>query len=333
MNDGSCPEMSVVLVTPDRYDTIRKTLSHLREQTVKHRLEIVIVAPAADRLDLDETELKEFFQFHVIEVGEIKSTGKAIADGVHQARAPVVAYAEEHSYPGPNWAEALIKAHRHPWAAVGAVIANANPNTLTSWANLFTDFGPWVEPAQVGETRRLPWHHAAYKRAILLEYGPKLQTMLETEGILHSDLRAKGHRLYLEPGAKTNHVNVSLLSSYVRAEFNGGRLFGATRARSGYWSTLRRLIYIGTIPLIPLLRLKRVLRDVSRSGHAPNLLPRILPVLMVGLIAHAIGEVTGYALGPGDAAHRRVSFELNRYRHVRAEDRQAGKETFLSFHQ
>ena len=324
MNGSHPPDMSVVLVTPDRFDTIRKTVQHLRTQTVRDQLEIVIVAPSADRLELDASEPADFCQFHLVEVGEVKSTGKAIAAGIQQASAPVVTYAEEHSYPDSGWAEALIDAHRGPWSAVGSVMGNANPMSLISWANLFTDFGPWVEPAAAGEISHLPWHHAAYKRPILLEYGPRLQSMMETEGILHGDLRARGYRLYLEPAAKTNHVNVSLFTSYMSAEFHGGRMFGANRAGNNHWSIFKRLLYIGSVPLIPLMRLRRVLRDIHRSGHRRELLPRVLPVLITGLVAHAVGEVTGYALGDGDAAQRRVSFELNRYRHITAQDREAG---------
>jgi GT2 family glycosyltransferase len=119
MNDRSCPEMSVVLITPDRYDTVRKTISYLREQTVKHRLEIVIVAPSADRLNLEEPELKEFFTFSVVEVGEVTSIGAANCAGVQRANAPIVALGEDHAYPDPDWAEILIEAHQESWAAVG----------------------------------------------------------------------------------------------------------------------------------------------------------------------------------------------------------------------
>ena len=80
MNGSHPPDMSVVLVTPDRFDTIRKTVQHLRTQTVRDQLEIVIVAPSAKGLNLDESHLKEFCQFHLVEVGEIKSTGKAIVN-------------------------------------------------------------------------------------------------------------------------------------------------------------------------------------------------------------------------------------------------------------
>lgn len=314
--------MSVVLVTPDHYGAIRRTVRHLLAQAVRSRLELIIVAPSADKLDLDESELSEFHQFRVVEVGEIRSTGQAIAAGIRRASAPVVTYAEEHSYPDSGWAAALIEAHRQPWAAVGSVIGNANPNSTISWAHFYTDFGPYVEPAAAVETVCLGGHHTAYKRAILLEYGPMLDAMLENEVILNRDLHARGYRLYLEPRARAHHVNISLFTSHLRAEYNGGRLFGATRARHGQWSIFHRLLYIGAMPLIPLVRLWRVLGEIRRSGRQRTLLPRVLPALIIGLFAHSIGEVTGYALGAGDAAQRRVTFELNRYRHIAERDKQ-----------
>jgi len=319
--NGHClPDMSVVSVTADNYTTIRKVMQCLRNQTVRDRLEIVIVAPSADNLGMEVSEMKDFLRVCVVEAGEIRSTGRAIAAGVRRASAPVVAYAEEHAYPDPGWAEALIAAHRQPWAAVGSVIANANPSSMISWASLFSDFGPFVEPAEGGERRSLAWHHAAYKRAILLEYGPDLELMMETEGILHCDLRARGYRLYLEPAAKTFHLNVSLLLAYLASEYHGGRLFGAARARHGRWTGFRRLVYVGGMPLIPLVRLWRVLREIRRSGRAGGVLPRILPPLIMGLASHAVGEVTGYAAGAGEAAQRRVEFELHRSRYTRERD-------------
>jgi hypothetical protein len=320
-NDGCAAQMSVVLVTPDRYDNVRKTMEYLRAQTVANQLEIVIVAPSAATLNFDAADLTAFGRVRVVEVGEIKSTGRAIAAGVREASGPVVTYAEEHAYPAPGWAEALIKAHRQSWAAIGVAIANANPGSMISWASLFTDFGPWVEPAEAGEISHLPWHHAAYKRAVLVEYGPKLEAMLETEGILHRDLQAKGYRFYLEPAAKTNHVNISLLSSYVGAEFHGARILAANRAWSSKWSIFWGLLYICGMPLIPFIRLKRVLHHIFRSGRERELLPGILPALIIGLVADAFGQLAGYAFGAGDAVRRRVSFELNRYQHITEQDK------------
>jgi Glycosyl transferase family 2 len=308
-------KMSVVLVTPDRYDTIRKTMHYLREQTVRGRLEIVIVAPSAKGLQLNQSELKEFCQFRVVEVGAINSVGRAWAAGVREASAPVVVFTEDHCYPEPGWAETLIKAHRGPWVAVGPVMANANPASLTSWANFFVAYGRWAERAIAAETDDIPPHNSAYKRAILLEYGVALEAMLEVESLLHQDLRTKGYRLYWEPGAKTFHVNYTVMSSWVRAEFHYGRLFGA--ARSQTWPLLKRLIYIFVGPLIPFVRLRRVLTEIHRTGKQRDLLPMILPAVLIGLAAAATGEMFGYALGAGAASQGKWNLEFHRYRHLR----------------
>jgi hypothetical protein len=310
---SNSPEMSVVVVSLDSYERIRLTLAALIAQTAKHRLEIVIVAPSREGLNLDEANLQEFSGFQVVEVGPIRSTGAAMAAGFQKAQAPVVAYAEEHSYPFPTWAEALLLAHQKPWAAVGAAIVNANPGTFISWANLFADFGPSVEPALAGVTSQLAWHHVSYKRALLAGYETEqLQNLLETEGFLHQALQNRGYQLYREPAAKSNHVNVSNFFSLIRCEFVGGRLFGAARVRHNKWSVARRLIYILGSPLIPILRLRRTLQEVQRAGQFNKLFPQILPGVLTALLAHCLGEIFGYALGAGDAAWQRVPCELNR---------------------
>lgn len=320
MGTRSTLEMSVVLITPDRYGTIRETIRHLRAQTVKDRLEIVIVAPSREQLGLSEAELEDFLQFRVVEVGTIRSLGQAMAAGVRQACASVVVFGEDHCYPEPGWAVALVEAHRRGWDVVGPVMGNANPQSLTSWASFFAGLGRWAEPAVAGETDDLPPHNSSYKRTMLLDYGPALEAMLEVESLLHQDLRAKGQRLYWEPAAKVRHVSYTSLLSLMQAEFHYGRLFAATRMRR--WSLLRRLMYTIGGPLIPLVRLRRVLREIWRAGHQRQLLPGVLPALIVILASNAVGEMCGYAFGAGNAFQQRCTFDLDRYRHLAKRDRQ-----------
>lgn len=315
------PEMSVVTVTPGPYENVRKTVAHLRAQTVRERLELVIVAPSAATLPLGELEGQGFTGLRVAEVGRISSTGQAWAAGIDRATAPVVAFAEQHAYPDPGWAEALLRRHRESWAAVGPIMANANPTGMLSWAGFLLDFGAWAEPARAGPGFGVPPHNSAYKRALIVGYADALPALLEAEQVLHRELEAQGHELYLEPGATTRHLNVSRLTSYVRAGFLGGRIFGAARAQQGGWSPLRRVLYIGGAPLVPAVRLRRTVPRIRRSARHRGLLPRILPALVIGVVAHALGEAVGLALGPGDATRRRVNFELDRLRHVSERDR------------
>lgn len=316
VSDGRAAQMSVVLVTPNQYGAIRETMEQLQAQTVVDQLEIVIVAPSARALDCDPAHWSAFGRVRVVEIGEIKSTGKAIAAGVLESSAPVVSFAEEHAYPDPGWAEALIQAHRNTWAAISGTISNANPGNIVNWASFFTDFGPWAEPAAAGEICQLAWHHAAYKRGVLLEYGSELETLLETESLLHAKLQARGYRFYLEPAAKTKHVSISRLSSYIISQFNSARLFAANRARSQKWSPFRRLFSICRLPLVPFVRLGRIVREILRAGRKRELLPRILPPLILGVVADALGQVAGFAFGPGNAAQCMIKFELTRCQHA-----------------
>ena len=316
---GGSPEMSVVIVTPDGYKTIRKTMEHLRAQTARHRLEIVIVAPSAARLALPGRELDDFCRVDIVEVGEITSIAHAHAAGMRRASAPVVVLSEDHSFPEAGWAEALIEAHRGPWSVVGPVVRNANPDSLISWADFLLGYGTWLDPAPGGEISQLPGHNSSYKRAVLMNYDGELEAMLEAECVLHWDLTSKGHRLYLEPAAKTAHVNFARIGPWVPYLVHAARVFAAARARQ--WSPLRRLFYAGGAPLIPLVRLWRIRSEIRHPGRPSELWPRIIPALMVGLTLDAVGQALGYALGVGNASLKLSYFEFHRERHIKRKSR------------
>jgi len=315
MSEERAPLMSVVVVTPDDYLTVRKTIKHLRTQTVSRSLELVLVAPSLDGLKLEESEMRDFLGYRIVEVGPVHSTAKARAAGVCAATAPVVALTEDHAYPAPGWAEALIKRHQEDWAAVGPVMHNANPHSMTSWASFLVEYSPWLGPAESGECEHLPGHNGTYERDILLEYGDRLEEMLDAESILHWDLRAKGHRLWLESEARTFHQNFSNPASTIPLRFNGGRLFASARARA--WPAWRRIIFVLASPVIPLVRCFRITRDLRKPGRPRHLLPRLLPSLLFSLAFDGAGEMVGYAFGPGRAMANLSDMEFHRHRYIR----------------
>lgn len=315
------PAMSVIVISPDSYSTVRRTIRRLRAQNVSHQLEIVLVMPSVQSTDIDPGELNSFCGVQVIEISDMMSTARARALGVQRATAPVVAFVEDHAFPAKGWAEALIRAHQQPWAAVGPMMANANPRSLVSWVNLIIEYAEWMEPVSAGVKAHLPGHNGTYKRALLLEYGDRLEAMLEAESILQWDLRAKGHQLYLEPAAKTYHQNFSAPFSWIPLRVDGGRLFAASRART--WSPLRRLLYAFSAPLIPFVRFSRIVGELRRPGRARHLMPRAAPLLFAGLVADGAGEMIGYACGVGNAMRRLSDMEFHRERYLTKHDRLA----------
>ena len=315
MNPHHAPDMSVIVVIPDRYETIRKTMAHLQAQTVKPRLELVLVAPSAGALEPHLSELAGFCRVQRVEIGKVTSIARAYAAGIRRAGAPIVVFTEDHSFPDPDWAEALIQAHRPARAAVGPAIRNGNPDSLVSWADFFIAYGKWAEPAAAGPVDHLPGHNSSYQRNILLKYAPQLETMLEAESVLHWDLRSKGYQLYLEPAAKTSHLNFARLSSWIPVQFYAGRQFAATRAQN--WSWLLRLIFTAGAPLIPLVRLWRIQKYVRRSIQSLPLLLSLMPVLLLGLTLDGLGQMMGYAFGIGNALHKVAEYEFHREQHLK----------------
>jgi hypothetical protein len=199
-------------------------------------------------------------------------------------------------------------------------VTNANPRTAVSWANLLIEYMEWLHPASRGPTRHLPGHNSAYKRDVLLRYGATLGEWLEVESLLHWDLVANGLRLCLEPAARTGHLNYSRLSASIPLRFWGGKLFAARRRRG--WSAARRLLYIAGAPLIPVVRLARILRHLQRPGRRVPGLAGVLPLTAFLLVCNTAGELAGYALGAGSASKRLVDLDFRRERFVSEADRQ-----------
>jgi hypothetical protein len=320
---SNTPLISIVIATPDSYDVIRPTISYLARQTVRGSLEIVIVAPSRAQLKLNETPLPdpliEFARIQIVEVGTIRSIGRANAAGIRHATASLIALAEDHCFPDPQWAENLMRAHCGPWAAVGPAVRNANPRSAVSWADLFIGYGPWLWPTSAREADFLPGHNTSYKRAHLLAYGEQLEPMMEAETLLHWDLRKNGHRLFIDPSAQVAHMNFSLWQSWLPVQFYNGRLFAGARVREmALW---QRALFVVASPVIPGLRLWRIWTNL-RCGEQRRRFFSCFHALVIGLIMDGVGQLVGYAAGIGRAVDQVARFEFHRLRHIRHDDLQ-----------
>jgi Glycosyl transferase family 2 len=315
------PAMSVVLATPGDFTTIATTVRHLRRQSIASRLELVVVAPTAEALSADEQEFQGFWGHQIIGLGRIISVGRANAAGIRAARGAVVALAEDHCFPEPGWAEALLERYaRSDVAAVGPVFRNANPATLVSWCDFVIGYGPWMDPGTSGDQPFLAGHNSSYRKTILLELGAPLEELLEAETVLHMELRRRGHRLVLEPRARAAHTNIGRFGSWLPLQYHCGRVFAAERAK--HWGWPRRAFYAAASPLIPGVRFVRAIRHFSRSARPRPSVARLGPLLGLGLASDGLGQLVGYLSGAGGSSHQLTRFEFRRIDHVPESDRQ-----------
>ena len=310
--------LSVVMVSPDSFETIRTTVKALRRQTVAGRLEVLVVGPVSVRSDLDEELFSDFASWQYIESDDTHSSSEMRAAGIREASASVVALTEDHCFPARRWAEALIARHAEPWAGVGALFENANPGTAVSWANFVIEYGDWIDPEKGGEIHHIGGHNSSYKKQLLLDYGDRLPEILQAESAMQWDLASRGERFYLEPRARMLHMNFARFQPSIQLRFYGGRLFAANRARD--WGFGRRLLFTAASPLIPLVRAWRSIRTLVSAGQSDRL-PRVLPILMVLLAFDGLGETVGYARGAGGSMQWLTDIEFHRQRFLENPER------------
>ncbi|HEV7992539.1 MAG TPA: glycosyltransferase [Gemmatimonadaceae bacterium] len=317
---GDAPALAVVIVAVTGTSSVERTMRHLRAQTARRAIEMIVVASASDAVDAAALSAGEFASFRVIPVGPILQRGAAAAIGMRAATAPIVGLVEDHSFPDPQWASALIVAHADDWAGVGPAVDNANPDSAMSWVNFILTYGIFSGTPRAGERDILPWHNSAYKRAALEPFTDRLGALLEWEGHLQEELRASGHRLYLEPAARTRHLNVSKVRSTLGLHVLRGRILGALRAERERWSYGRRVVQAAAFPLFPLLHL-RYLSAAMRAMPIPNALAfRVYAGLGAALCVTAAAEAWGLLGGAGDSMARLEEYELHRTRHLARAD-------------
>lgn len=167
----------------------------------------------------------------------------------------------------------------------------------------------------------LPSNHSCYKRSTLLEYGSRLPQMLQSESLLHWDLLRRGYRLHHEPAAKIYHLNFSRLKPLLFEHLLAARVFGADRARN--WGAFRKMLYTLGAPLLPLIRLKRILKETVPVRLQTSLLFRASLPLVLNLCAGSAGEMLGYALGAAKAREQLFAFESERHLHINEDDLKA----------
>ena len=315
------PALTVVVAAMADAAVLETTLLHLRAQTIRAQLEIIVATPSVSDLGSLPINPVGFYDCRVLEVPAATTGAELNAAGTHAARATVVAFAEDHAFADRSWGEALLQRHQEEWAAVAGSMTNANPGTLTSWADFITSYGAWLDPVAGGLRPFLPGHNCSYKRAALLSLGDELAELLESETVLHYRLVAEGHHLYMEPRARIAHTNFSRLSSSLRSQFHSGRVYAGT-LRSG-WSRPRKVSYALASPLIPFVRFSRCFRQMRQPGRREVVPLSVLPVLALTLLTDGVGQITAHVAGSGDSDAQLSALEFRRIDHLTSSDRRS----------
>ena len=309
-------ELSVLLPT-DSFETVEKILACLRAQPRAGRLEIVLVAPTGAGLEDGDARVHGFAGVRVIEVADVAALPAGAGPGA----------AGRERAAGAVRRDARVPERRVPRQARGGAcraLARGGAGDRQREPGQPDELGlapDGLRPLGRGRrraarSRTCPGHNSVYKRDLLLALDD-LDELMTADTIMHAELRARGHELYLEPAARVDHLNVSQLRWALVERFESGRTFAGMRSRG--WALPHRLAYALGSPLIPLVRFRRIRLSLRRCRDAPSML-RLGPALALALGVSAFGEFVGYLLGRGKTDHL-YDMELHKVRYVLRRER------------
>jgi GT2 family glycosyltransferase len=286
------------------------TIRHIARQTIASDIELILVTdPTLFEGSLPE-EIAALHSCRVLASNGARTAATVNAIGARAASASLVVLCEDHCFPEPAWAEALIAVfEERDVVAAGPVFRNANPGTAISRADFIMGYGPWMAPMKAGDAAFLPGHNSCYRTETLTSQGSDLESCLDAEAVFHEQLRTRGLRLRIVPEATVRHLNFAKLRPWLAVSVGAGRLFGSRRA--GAWPVGRRLQYIVGGPLIPVVRMVRSL--ALCRNRSVRLDPTTAAMLFVGLCADACGQLVGYMTRRGNAEFYCADFNRGRF--------------------
>jgi hypothetical protein len=305
-------ELSVAIVIDRQRERAGRALAALLAQDVVGRMEILILDAAASRLPA--LEGADHKAVRVLQLPQGLTYGQALALAVEETRAPVLAFVEEHVEVQAGWARALLHAHRSDWAAVCGEIAPGDLDRPAALRIELVSRNVWSPPARRGEAEVLRWQNVSYKTRVLRDLGTDLTLLLGAEDLLFRRLRAAGHRLYIEPGARMVHALELRWDLFLRGSYYSSRQSAASmviHGRLGRAGRLRMLAAVLSGPLRWPWVLYRRTRALPDADFWLPLLHRNWPYVLEYYLLVGYAGLLGQLGGMGDSGRNFLDFELN----------------------
>jgi hypothetical protein len=297
----------VVVVGPLR-ERAGPCLASLLAEEVAGGLEVLLVDCAEDALAALPVPHADDPRVRRLRVAPTSTFAASRAAGVRAARAPRVAFVEEHVRVVPGWAGAVVAALDRGYAGISYAFLPGNPGVGWSDFSHVTSYSAFLHPTERRESRMLSGHNAAFRTSALLGFGKQLETLLECDLVIHELLCRQGEKLLIESDAVVRHLDETTLRARATGLFHFNRLYAALRASEFAWSRWRRMAYVLATPVLPAYALRCHLRQLREPRHRARLW-RALPAYFGVFWAAGVGQALGLTFGSGDSAAAFTRFE------------------------
>lgn len=277
-----------------------ETLESLRCQRGGHTYEVIVADRRND--DISRTIEENYPEVRLIACPPETSLPELRAIALDHAAGQFVVVTEDHCIPANDWLESIALAFSTAppqTAAVGGCVENGVHDTALDWATFFCEYGFFLAPITEGPTLVLPGMNVAYVHSVLQNIDRSVLTGGFWETTLHPMLLNTGKVMISTPTIKLYHSKKFSFTLFVRQRFLYSRHYAGHRF--GRHQMTRRLIAFVATPVLPLVLLYRLLKQIGAKNRLRLELVSALPILVLFVMVWAWGEMVGYALGAGDA--------------------------------
>lgn len=307
MNTVSSPDLSVIVIAFNGCTLLERCLSSLERQTRQENVEILVVIHEAVQTKHLETTHR---RFRWIRAPRHYNVPQMRSLGIARCRGEIFALLEDDCIADENWFASLLTVHQATSAT--AIGGSVNPGPYTrclDWAHYFSEYGRFLPPLRPGPTSTLPGTNVSYKRPFLLAglgiQEDELESSLRDgfyETFVHQRLLQTGHKLMAEPSLVVYNVNSWKLAGVLGKCYHHGRGYAGMRVAG--LPLLKRSRYVLLALLLPAVLTGRTVRQVLTRRTYRWKLVESLPGIVVISLSWSLGELVGYASGPGDSLAR-----------------------------
>jgi hypothetical protein len=305
------PSLTVAITAGANARKASELLGHLRRQTIAHKMEVIVVSFAEANPDF--SGLAGGLELTVLHHPGSADFGHARAEAARRARAPYIAYLEDHTAPAPDWAEQVLLAFENAEPGVTAItyaFRNGSPDTYFYRSAFMAEYGALAWPLREGPSPSAAANNIAYRRDALLAAGPELDSLLEMDFFLQKAM-GDSFLCHTAPRAVVYHQTNARLTELVWVHFLYARLFASRRVEHERWSLFKRIAAAPIVPLaVPLLRIRRLFRALRGRAPLPAQAWKALPLIVLLYCAGGLGEAAGLLRGAGVSGRSLVWMEL-----------------------
>lgn len=203
-----------------------------------------------------------------------------------RCRASAIAFLHGHAPPAPGWGQAMLAALGSNGALCGPVEPSFEP-TDRRIIGYLVEYCQFHRPVSAALSE-VPGNNLILDRSML----PPVDQLLRAGFSKTAMLSAGTLRPTWVNDALVRHQRPFALLPFCRRRFHHGRAYGA--ARLSQTGTARRIVLIAATPVLPLLRVIRIIRHGWRHSALRGAIIRRLPAMLLTELCWSAGELTGY---------------------------------------